>query len=119
VSREDLVRLYSERAISRRVFIRGLVGAGVSVTAAAAYARLLGAQNAYAAGPSGGPDLYDFYADFYSDFYPDFYGDRGDFYDFYDFYDDFYDDNHCGPRHRHRHRHHRHGRHGGGWGGRV
>ena len=41
MSREELVSAYVEGGLSRRAFIRRLVGAGVSVGAAASYAHLL------------------------------------------------------------------------------
>ena len=44
MSREELVGAYVGGNVSRRVFIRGLVGLGVTIGAAVAYADVLAAQ---------------------------------------------------------------------------
>jgi hypothetical protein len=49
MSREELVTAYTAGTVSRRVFIRRLVAAGVSVGAAASYAHLLAPERASAA----------------------------------------------------------------------
>jgi hypothetical protein len=49
MSREQLIDLYLRGQIGRRTFIRRLVGAGISLTAAATYAELLVPQPAFAA----------------------------------------------------------------------
>src|SRR5262249_29468863 len=53
VSKEELVEAYLEGKIDRRTFVRRLVGAGVSLAAAGAYAELLRPQRAGAAVRSG------------------------------------------------------------------
>jgi hypothetical protein len=68
VSREELVDGYLKGEITRRVFIRRLVAAGVSLSAAVAYSQVLRPQAA-AAHARGSKQFYDFY-DFYG-FYED------------------------------------------------
>ena len=46
MSKEELVGAYVQGRISRRMFVRGLVMAGVSVTAAVAYSDMLSATTA-------------------------------------------------------------------------
>lgn len=60
MSTDELVNAYIEGSVSRRTFIRRLVGAGVSLGAAVSYAHLLTPQRA---GAQTGPDFYnpDFY----------------------------------------------------------
>ena len=55
MSRDQLVEAYVNGGISRRVFVRRLIGAGVSLAAAVSYSELLGPQWASAAEP----DFYD------------------------------------------------------------
>jgi hypothetical protein len=52
MSQEELVSAYSAGQISRRVFVRQMVLAGLSVTAAVTFAEALGADAAGAAGKS-------------------------------------------------------------------
>src|SRR3954451_8040618 len=54
MSSEELVRAYVDGGVSRRTFIRRLVGGGVSLSAAISYAYLLSPQRAGAAAGSGG-----------------------------------------------------------------
>jgi hypothetical protein len=46
VSKDELVSAYVQGRISRRMFVRGLIAAGVSVTAAIAYSQSLSAKGA-------------------------------------------------------------------------
>ena len=57
---QELVKAYTEGALSRRAFIRKLVAGGVSFGAAVAYAQLLGRDSAHAANALG--DGYSFVA---------------------------------------------------------
>jgi hypothetical protein len=61
VSKEALVEAYLRGRITRRIFVRRLVAAGLTVSAAATYARMLHPDPAQAS-----PKLRDFY-DFYDD----------------------------------------------------
>jgi hypothetical protein len=58
MSREQLVELYLRGQIGRRTFIRKLVKAGISITAAATYAELLVPQPALAGARGARGDLY-------------------------------------------------------------
>jgi hypothetical protein len=58
VSREELVEAYLGGRISRRMFIRGLIAAGVSLTAAVAYSNVLGSVARATPRPRGIGDLY-------------------------------------------------------------
>lgn len=57
MSKEELVRTYAEGRMSRRRFIRKLVGAGISVGAAATYAAVISAQRAVGQPIGPGQDL--------------------------------------------------------------
>ena len=76
---DDVVNAYLRGEVSRRIFVRHLVAAGVSLSAAAAYAELL-AQPAHARHIQFDPEdcsFWDYYdpGDFYDDFYRDEYED--------------------------------------------
>jgi hypothetical protein len=66
MSREELVSAYAAGSISRRVFIRRLVAAGVSVGAATSYAHLLGPGRAAASRGSSSKADATASADFYT-----------------------------------------------------
>jgi hypothetical protein len=51
MSEEELISAYSEGRVSRRMFIRRLVAAGVSASAALAYASTLAPSGSAAASP--------------------------------------------------------------------
>lgn len=57
MSREDLVEAYLQGQITRRIFVRRLVAAGVAITAATSYARMM--NPAAARGANGSDDFYD------------------------------------------------------------
>ena len=59
MSKEEAVQAYLQGRLTRRAFIRTLIGAGVSVTAAVTYADVLGAQ--VSRPPRAARDLYDLY----------------------------------------------------------
>jgi hypothetical protein len=59
VSMSDLYESFIDGRITRGAFIRRLVGFGISVPVAAAYAAAIRPNRAYAEG--GMPDLYDLY----------------------------------------------------------
>ncbi len=69
MSKKELLDAYQNGWIGRRAFVRSLVGMGVSVTAATAYASLLAPSSAMAGVRRGAPSRSDeLYADdFYSD----------------------------------------------------
>ena len=67
MSREELVCAFSERRISRRVFIVGMVAAGVSLMTAWSYAAALDGRSRGRGRP--GDDDYDYY-DLYDSEYP-------------------------------------------------
>ena len=46
MSKDELVSAYVEGRVSRRMFVRGLIAAGVSVTAALSYSDMLSATSA-------------------------------------------------------------------------
>jgi len=111
MSREELVFAYSERRISRRVFIAGMVAAGVSVMTAWSYAAALDRRRAPVQpnDVTGPGDYYGEYPDYggggdYYDESPDYGGDPGggDYYDeypdYYDEYPDYPDEHPRGPR---------------------
>jgi hypothetical protein len=58
MSKRDLVNSYLGRRISRRVFVQGLVASGVSISAALAYAKALGAETRRAGGAHPPRDHY-------------------------------------------------------------
>lgn len=74
MSKQELVEAYVEGRITRRVFVRRLVAAGVSLGAAVTYAAAL-APRAQAQVVPG--DLYDHYGDIYRSFYGNYYSTLG------------------------------------------
>ena len=75
MSKEELVTSYLAGRISRRMFVRGLLGVGVSITAAIAYSDVLaGAVASPASRRVGAGKLYDHY-DHYD--HSDHYGPGG------------------------------------------
>ena len=70
MSKEELVTSYLAGRISRRMFVRGLLGVGVSITAAVAYSDVLaGAVATPATRRAGAGKLYDVY-DHYDHYEP-------------------------------------------------
>jgi hypothetical protein len=61
MSREDLVAAYLDGQITRRIFVRRLVAAGVAIAAATSYARMMHPARAHAANSKD--DFYDFYGE--------------------------------------------------------
>jgi hypothetical protein len=74
MSKQELVEAYAAGTITRRVFVRRLVAAGVSLGAAVTYASAL-APRAQAQVVPG--DLHDFYGDLNRSFYGNFYSTFG------------------------------------------
>lgn len=77
MSKQELVEAYVEGRVSRRVFMRRLVAAGVSLGAASAYAAAL-APVARSTNPPQVPgDLHNFYGDLHRSAAGDFYSSFG------------------------------------------
>lgn len=75
MSQEELIGAFVEGQISRRTFVRRLVAAGVSLSAASSYAYLISAERAQAAEGS-----FDFYSPEVCDYYGYFYDGTVHFY---------------------------------------
>jgi hypothetical protein len=73
MSKQELVEAYVQGRLTRRVFVRRLVAAGITLGAASAYAAAL-APKAVAQVPG---DLHDLYGDAHRSFYGNFYSTFG------------------------------------------